>query len=53
MSYIEILNIGNCAKKHEQLPKLVMEYINLYLSVDTEMCCPKGKCECQYFILLS
>jgi len=21
-------------------------------SVDTEMCCPKGKCGCQYFILL-
>ena len=22
-------------------------------SVETEMCCPKGKCECQYFILLT
>jgi hypothetical protein len=22
-------------------------------SVDTEMCCPKGKCGCQYFILLT
>jgi hypothetical protein len=22
-------------------------------SVDTEMCCPKGKCGCQYLILLS
>ena len=22
-------------------------------SVDIEMCCPKGKCECQYFILLT
>jgi hypothetical protein len=22
-------------------------------SVDTEMCCPKGKCACQYFILLT
>ena len=22
-------------------------------SVDTEMCCPKGKCRCQYFILLT
>jgi hypothetical protein len=21
--------------------------------VDTEMCCPKGKCGCQYFILLT
>ena len=27
---------------------------NLFInetSVDTEMCCPKGKCGCQYFIL--
>ena len=24
-----------------------------YTSVDTEMCCPKGKCGCQYFILLT
>jgi hypothetical protein len=22
-------------------------------SVNTEMCCPKGKCGCQYFILLT
>jgi hypothetical protein len=30
---------------------------NLYrltcTSVDTDMCCPKGKCGCQYFILLT
>ena len=25
----------------------------LLTSVDTEMCCPKGKCGCQYFILLT
>ena len=26
----------------------------LYItSLDTEMCCPKGKCGCQYFILLT
>jgi hypothetical protein len=25
----------------------------LRASVDTEMCCPKGKCGCQYFILLT
>ena len=25
----------------------------LITSVDTEMCCPKGKCGCQYFILLT
>jgi hypothetical protein len=24
-----------------------------YTSVDTEMCCPKSKCGCQYFILLT
>ena len=24
-----------------------------WTSVDTKMCCPKGKCGCQYFILLS
>ena len=25
----------------------------LYTSLDTEMYCPKGKCGCQYFILLT
>ena len=24
-----------------------------FTSVDTEMCCPKGKCGCQYFIILT
>ena len=28
-------------------------YILYNTSVDTEMCCPKGKCGCQYFILLT
>ena len=28
-------------------------YIIIYTSVDTEMCCPKGKCGCQYFIWLT
>ena len=28
-------------------------YLYMYTSVDTEMCCPKGKCGCQYFILLT
>ena len=27
--------------------------IHTFTSVDTEMCCPKGKCGCQYFILLT
>ena len=29
--------------------------LNIFIctSVDTEMCCPKGKCGCQYFILLT
>ena len=26
-------------------------FITSQTSVDTEMCCPKGKCGCQYFIL--
>ena len=28
-------------------------YFYIITSVDTEMCCPKGKCGCQYFILLT
>ena len=28
-------------------------YVFPITSVDTEMCCPKGKCGCQYFILLT
>ena len=27
-------------------------YFYFYTSVNTEMCCPKGQCGCQYFILL-
>ena len=29
------------------------KFIIIITSVDTEMCCPKGKCGCQYFILLT
>jgi hypothetical protein len=29
------------------------KYIFFSTSVNTEMCCPKGKCGCQYFILLT
>jgi hypothetical protein len=28
-------------------------FLCTFTSVDTEMCCPKGKCGCQYFILLT
>jgi hypothetical protein len=28
-------------------------YFIIKTSVDTEMCCPKGKCGCQYYILLT
>ena len=28
-------------------------YVIILTSVDTEMCCPKGKCGCQYYILLT
>ena len=31
----------------------VGNFIYYNTSVDTEMCCPKGKCGCQYFILLT
>ena len=34
--------------------KTTMLIILLYaIFVDTEKCCPKGKCECQQFILLT
>jgi hypothetical protein len=32
--------------------RLIILFI-VITSVDTEMCCPKGKCGCQYFILLT
>ena len=32
---------------------LYLGHICYITSVDTEMCCPKGKCGCQYFILLT
>ena len=34
-------------------PDLENYSVLFYSSVDTEMCCQKGKCECQYFILLT
>ena len=34
-------------------PKIKLFVYCIYTSVDTEMCCPKGKCGCQYFILLT
>jgi hypothetical protein len=53
-------------EKNKNLLRLNLLFINLLLmiqfendffsittSVDTEMCCPKGKCGCQYFILLT
>jgi hypothetical protein len=32
---------------------MYVNYFYISTSVDTEMCCPKGKCGCQYFILLT
>ena len=33
--------------------RLLVAFVFLILtSVDTEMCCPKGKCGCQFFILI-
>ena len=42
-------------KNIPRYPIIVSRYIFFLpeTSVDTEMCCPKGKCGCQYFILLT
>jgi hypothetical protein len=32
---------------------MYVNYFYISTSVDTEMCCPKDKCGCQYFILLT
>ena len=32
---------------------MIGDYFIFITSVDIEMCCPKGKCGCQYFILLT
>jgi hypothetical protein len=44
---IELLNLFNLLQVWTQ--KCTVQKA----SVDTEMCCPKGKCGCQYFILLT
>ena len=31
---------------------ILLVFVYMIASVDTEMCCPKGKCGCQYLILL-
>ena len=39
---------------HNKIQCILLLYkCRLRASVDTEMCCPKGKCGCQYFILLT
>jgi hypothetical protein len=35
------------------LTQTVKSYLSNFKSVDTEMWCPKGRCGCQYFILLT
>ena len=35
------------------LTQTVKSYLSNLKSVDTKMCCPKGRCGCQYFILLT
>ena len=47
ISFGSVKNIGK--KEIYYLKK----YLYIITSVDTEMCCPKGKCGCQYFILLT
>ena len=38
---------------HKHRVVLFIYILFLLESVDTEMCCPKGKYGCQYFILLT
>jgi hypothetical protein len=42
-----LVNIGGIVDHH------CLNFLSVITSVDTEMCCPKGKCGCQYFILLT
>jgi hypothetical protein len=44
--------IQKYTKKYPTNMSLQLHYCDR-TSVDTEMCCPKGKCGCQYFILLT
>ena len=37
----------------KKIPLHLMFFFSNTTSVNTEMCCPKGKCGCQYFILLT
>ena len=37
----------------KKMPLHLMFFFSNTTSVDTEMCCPIGKCGCQYFILLT
>ena len=45
------INNTTCINICYQIQHVQIYYIKT--SVDTEMCCPKGKCGCQYFILLT
>ena len=57
--YIDTVGCDNGNEDHygfvviqDYVDKVGTFYYN-YTSVDTEMCCPKDKCGCQYFILLT
>ena len=51
--YTTYLFIYFCIILHTYSYIFVLYKCCLRASVDTEMCCPKGKCGCQYFILFN
>ena len=53
-----LLSLGICCPSSVMLHLLTYVYFShiyfhILTSVDAEMCCPKGKCGCQYFISLT
>jgi hypothetical protein len=50
-------NTAKVGVKHQSINQSINHIIQFIFcniaSVDTEMCCSKGKCGCQYFILLT
>ena len=51
--YNDIQTMISQLRRTDRVIYLWIIYSNILTSVDTEMCCPKGKCGCQYFILLT
>jgi hypothetical protein len=53
MIWLSILSIFQKRVVRTKFDIYVLFILYIYTSVDTEMRCPKSKCECQYFILLN